>query len=169
MAAQPKLPTIICGDLNGSIPNFPTLEDKIQDGSLIDVGMASFNDNTDLNIPTCHPHTSTQSFRRDYFLATSDIFPYINDFKVCRDENIPVHSRLSIHLDIPGESIMRSELKKPRSIYDTFLDHFNTKHQIPEGGHAPQKVWQQELDKLHEHMDNHWGLVQHAFHTYTQQ
>ena len=56
---------------------------------------------------TCFPATSNLGFRRDYFFVSFEILPYVSDFKVERDEVVPVHCFLSFNLRITGETLQK--------------------------------------------------------------
>eukprot|EP00973_Karenia_brevis_P089777 12399424-Karenia_brevis.AAC.1 len=167
--AQPKMPVIICGDLIGDLANFPYLEHLVQNGTLVDVGASKINDDTIPNLHTCKPHNSNNTFRRDYIFTTPDLFSLITRFWVTWDDMIPVHAILGIEIQLPGEHLMKSVLKKPTSIYDTYVNHVKSKHNIDHQKPIPHTTWTQELLQLHEHIDEHWSMQQHIYDQYIQQ
>eukprot|EP00973_Karenia_brevis_P046819 6496447-Karenia_brevis.AAC.1 len=91
--------------------------------------------------------------------VSPDIYPYIVDFQVHKDEVIPVHANLSIYIQPPGNTIMKNMLKTPTSMYQVFLDHIRQKHNIAEGDQVGFNSWQEEISKLHEYVDKQWDLV----------
>eukprot|EP00973_Karenia_brevis_P043044 5959806-Karenia_brevis.AAC.1 len=82
MQDQPSLPVLSCGDLHGDLGSFALLESLLDQRVFVDIGKSRFSDDTTLDEPTCKPYNSDQLFRRDYMLATPDLFSLISDFRV---------------------------------------------------------------------------------------
>eukprot|EP00973_Karenia_brevis_P080106 11114064-Karenia_brevis.AAC.1 len=68
LAVLPKAQVAICGDFNGDLDRFPTLQRLLEAGNFVDLGAHPEMFGHTGILDTCRPHNTTQSFRRDYFL-----------------------------------------------------------------------------------------------------
>ena len=106
----PKMPL---GDFNCELDDLTDITSRLQDGSMIDLGAHAHLFGRPSCQPTCAAHNSAQPTRRDYVLASPDLFPLVQDVQVLDRGEVPVHSPIVVNIKIPDRHAKKTVLQQP--------------------------------------------------------
>ena len=94
-------PFILVGDLNANTDDIPAIEIALQSGRLMDIGQHAERFGQPAAEPTCFVTPVSDGTRRDYVLASPELFACFTEFRVDRIVEVPVHAVLHFRLAIP--------------------------------------------------------------------
>ena len=109
----PPGPKMLLGDFNCELEDLTDITRRLQEGSMIDLGAHAHLFGRPSCQPTCAAHNSAQPTRRDYVLASPDLFPLVQDVQVLDRGEVPVHSPIMVKLKIPDKHAKKTVLHQP--------------------------------------------------------
>ena len=128
LEAHPKGPQLIMGDFNASITTIPTLHKFVnatdEDGHNIwyDIGRHAAQWGQPPHEGTCKAPNSNTRTRRDYVGANDQAYQSITEFKVEHHQPWPVHSKLTLELDVEVANEPYLQCKLQQSFYEAFIE-----------------------------------------------
>ena len=114
----------VTGDFNADIDKIAPLK-KLIDQGWIDLGAhASIWGKQDKEY-TCLSANANQDTRRDYMLASPDLFPFTKNFEVVHNNGVPTLSTLRCTISPPVGQQFRRGIRRPGSITQALKNQFN--------------------------------------------
>ena len=152
--AQPKAPTLIVGDLNGDVEDFPIFAAAVKDGIFCDLGASAHVWNRPTADFTCTAAGTNNSTRRDFVFANNICFPMVSDFNVHHTDDFLVHDVLQIALRPNRLPKHFTFMVKPISMFDTFLAKFESMHPKTGNSKEDKATWDSFLCSFHTLLDS---------------
>jgi hypothetical protein len=131
IAAHPRGPTCVCGDLNAEPGDIPILSNLLAREGWVDLGAKAQIWGQPPGEYTCITSNTKIPTRRDYVFVNPDLFPMITNFCVDHDEIYPTHATLRFRVSPDHVSHHKSILQRPLPLHELLDDHFQRTHDIP--------------------------------------
>ena len=113
---------------------------------------------------TCKSANANTATRNDYILANNYVFPFINDFYVEWDINVPTHAIIGCSISTTDQAPKVYKNLVPPSLYDTLWDKF-----VAEEPSKDLKKWHLFLEPLQAKLTAKGMDIQMAYTQYLNQ
>ena len=153
MAEQPDGPSRIVGDLNADPENIASLRHLLEHEDWVDVGANAHVWGRKDNEYTCITQGSKQGTRRDYLFCNTHLFPYICNFLVDHDPDIPTHATLWFQVTSTPQPNNLFHLRKPASLRTQLETHFFEDAEGELADADKHELWCKHLPRFHANLE----------------